>query len=115
MLLALFVTVVVLTSTFAQAAYVLVPSFKGKIHNYSTVPNDQLEVSVRVECDYKSGANNGTDGNFVFAAFSAKEIRRMAASLTEMSIYEIPAIQSNALTPNWLMESKELSVKLTRF
>ncbi|MES2767874.1 MAG: hypothetical protein V4596_01910 [Bdellovibrionota bacterium] len=147
-LLALSVTVAVFTSTFAQAASVLVPSFKGKIHNYSTVPNDELEVSVRVQCDYKSGwpipdnvscgnqsakikveadgtfvvpdlqwqnkkslsyyrasfsvnANkaNGTDGNFVFAAFSAKEIRKMAGSLVEMSIYEMPAIKINVVTP----------------
>lgn len=48
-------TLVILTSTFSQAASVLVPSFKGKINNYTSLSNNEIQVFVWLDCTYKSG------------------------------------------------------------
>lgn len=55
LLLGFTITVLVLSTTLAQAKSALVPSYKGKIHNHTSIATDKLIVRVELDCEYSSG------------------------------------------------------------
>lgn len=143
------VSIIILASSFAQAKSPLVKSFQGKIHNYTSLSHEDLEVHLTLDCSYTSGFvwpeskscgyqsvyvpvnSDGTytvpnmpwqgkssigkytfslsiksklpsknyDRSISFTLLHGKEIRKAQDILREVSIYELPQVQVNAITP----------------
>lgn len=131
--------------TFAYAKAPLIKSFEGRIHNYTSFANEELEVQLILDCSYTSGfvwpeskscgyqrfyVPVQSDGTFIvpdmpwqkrnslknynftlsisprthksqFLSFNwlqGNEIKKYT-ELSEISLYELPEIKINAITP----------------